>query len=136
MRSILLSLLLISSSVFGWEQKAPRPVQECAEFVPYGAPVVTKKDATTICRVGYLTVHDNVAKIPVYGAYVLKPENALGCQPRTNAFAVVLLFQFQVIVLLALAKVALAVAAPMFVKVVDVPKVVQVGINPALKART
>ena len=87
MRSLLISLLLISSSVFGWEQKAPRPVQECTEFVPYGAPVVTKQDATAICRVGYLTVHDNVAKIPVYGAYVLKPENALGCQPRTNAFA-------------------------------------------------
>jgi hypothetical protein len=58
-------------------------------------------------------------------------------EPRTNEFVVVLLFQFQVITLAAaLAKVALAVAAPMFVKVVDVLRVVQVGINPALKART
>jgi hypothetical protein len=67
---------------------------------------------------------------------VNKFPDVIPVDPRTKAFAVVLLFQFQVIVLLALAKVAFPVAAPMFVKVVDVPKVVQVGINPALKART
>jgi len=86
MKKLLVLFLIACSSAFAWEQQAPRPVQACAEFVPYGAPVISNRDATAVCRVGYYTVHDNVAKIPVYGVYVLKPENALGCFPRTNAF--------------------------------------------------
>lgn len=87
MKHLILTLLLITSSAFGWEQQAPLPVQSCAQFVPYGVPVIQRKNITSICRHGYYTVYDNIAKIPVYAAYTLKPENALGCWPRTNSFA-------------------------------------------------
>jgi len=87
MKHLLLTLLFVVPSAFGWDQQAPLPVQSCAQFVPYGAPVIQKKDTTSICRHGYYTVYDNIAKIPVYVVYTLKPENALGCWPRTNSFA-------------------------------------------------
>ena len=88
-----------------------------------------------------IPVEVNDARLPVNALVVcvsvkrLPPNNDV--EPRTNEFVVVLLFQFQVITLAAaFANVALAVAAPKFVRVVDVDKVVQVGTNPALNART
>ena len=44
MKKLLLLFLIACSSAFAWEQQTPRPVQACAEFVPYGAPVVSKQD--------------------------------------------------------------------------------------------
>ena len=85
MRKFLLLLLLASSSVFAWDQRPPLPVQNCQVHSPYGF-AQTIRTAQPICREGYLVAYDAPAKIPVYVAYTLRPENALGCFPRTNAF--------------------------------------------------
>jgi endonuclease G len=83
---ISLVLLLAAHNVLAWEQKPPLPIQNCAVHAPYGMPVVTKPDATIICRSGYLTMHDNQAKIPVWASYAINAQSALGCVERTNAF--------------------------------------------------
>jgi len=86
MQKILLGLLmLVSMSAQAWEQRAPLPVQACQVHSPYGF-AATQRTAQAICREGYLVAYDAPVKIPVYVAYTLKPENALGCFPRTNAF--------------------------------------------------
>lgn len=86
MRKIL-SLLLLSASinVFAWDQRAPLPVQSCQIHSPYGF-AQTIRTAQPICREGYLVAYDAPVKIPVYVAYTLEPQKALGCFPRTNAF--------------------------------------------------
>jgi endonuclease G len=78
-------LLLVSASAQAWDQRAPLPVQACQVHSPYGF-ANTQRQASAICREGYLVAYDAPVKIPVYVAYTLKPENALGCFPRTNAF--------------------------------------------------
>ena len=86
MKRIITTLLAtLSLSAFAWEQRAPLPVQQCAVHSPYGF-AQTQRTAQPICREGYLVAYDAPVKIPVYVAYTLKPENALGCFPRTNAF--------------------------------------------------
>jgi endonuclease G len=86
MRKFLLGLMLVVSvSVQAWDQRAPLPVQSCQVHSPYGF-AATQRTASAICREGYLVAYDAPVKIPVYVAYTLKPENALGCFPRTNAF--------------------------------------------------
>lgn len=87
MKKLLISLGLILASLtsFAWEQRQPLPVQSCQIHSPYGF-AQTQRQAQPICREAYLVAYDAPAKIPVYVAYTLKPENALGCFPRTNAF--------------------------------------------------
>ena len=81
-------LFLVFTQTVPAQQAAPLPVQQCAQHVPYGQPRVNvSKDTTVICRAGYYTEHDNNAKLPVWASYTLTPANALGCEPRTNAFA-------------------------------------------------
>mgnify|MGYP003333793088 FL=1 len=92
LRSVLILYLALLFLVFTQtvpaQQAAPLPVQQCAQHVPYGQPRVNvSKDTTVICRAGYYTEHDNNAKLPVWASYTLTPANALGCEPRTNAFA-------------------------------------------------
>jgi len=70
---------------YAWEQRAPNPIQACAIHSPYGF-AQTARTATPICREAYLVAYDAPVKIPVYVAYTLLPQNALGCFPRTNAF--------------------------------------------------
>lgn len=77
--------LLISTNIFAWDQRAPLPVQSCQIHSPYGF-AQTQRPAQPICREAYLVAYDAPVKIPAYVAYTLKPENALGCFPRTNAF--------------------------------------------------
>jgi endonuclease G len=85
--ALLLGLVLVNASPAA-EQAQPLPIAQCAGHVPYGQPKLAgKKDTTVICRAGYFTEHDNEAKIPVWASYTLTPVNALGCEPRTNAFA-------------------------------------------------
>ena len=83
---IALLAFVIPSLSFAWEQKAPLPIQNCAVHAPYGIPTVNKPDATVICRSGYVLMHDNQAKIPVWASYAMNAESALGCVARTNAF--------------------------------------------------
>ena len=76
---------LFSLNAQAWDQRAPLPVQACQVHSPYGF-AQTARPAQPICREGYLVAYDAPAKIPVYVAYTLMPQNALGCVPRTNAF--------------------------------------------------
>ena len=86
MKRIITALLLtLSVSAFAWEQRAPLAVQQCQVHSPYGF-AQTARTAQPICREGYLVAYDAPVKIPVYVAYTLQPQNALGCFPRTNAF--------------------------------------------------
>jgi len=85
MKTFLVLLALVATQAFAWEQRAPLPVQSCAVHSPYGF-ATTQRIAVPICREAYLVAYDSPVKIPVYVAYTLLPQNALGCFPRTNAF--------------------------------------------------
>jgi len=82
---IAILLATLSLTVSAWEQRTPLPPQQCQVHSPYGF-AQTQRPALPICREAYLVAYDAPVKIPVYVAYTLKPENALGCFPRTNAF--------------------------------------------------
>jgi DNA/RNA endonuclease G (NUC1) len=83
----LFAILLVSLAGLAqaWEQRAPLPPQACQVHSPYGF-AATQRPALPICREAYLVAYDAPVKIPVYVAYTLLPQNALGCWPRTNAF--------------------------------------------------
>jgi len=86
MKNFLLAFLLATSSLAqAWEQRAPLLPQACAVHSPYGFAQTTRT-AIPICREAYFVAYDAPVKIPVYVAYTLLPQNALGCWPRTNAF--------------------------------------------------
>jgi len=80
-----LLVMTVSLSAQAWDQRAPNPPQACAVHSPYGW-AQTARTATPICREAYFVAYDAPVKIPVYVAYTLLPQNALGCFPRTNAF--------------------------------------------------
>ena len=84
-RLLAIVLLFTAGLAQAWEQRAPNPVQACAVHSPYGF-ATTQRTAQPICREAYLVAYDAPVKIPVYVAYTLLPQNALGCFPRTNAF--------------------------------------------------
>ena len=84
-RILALVLLLVAGLAQAWDQRAPLPVQSCQVHSPYGF-AQTARPAQAICREAYLVAYDAPVKIPVYVAYTLLPQNALGCWPRTNAF--------------------------------------------------
>ena len=84
-RLLALVLLFTAGLVQAWEQRAPLPVQACQVHSPYGFAQTTRT-AQPICREAYFVAYDAPVKIPVYVAYTLLPQNALGCWPRTNAF--------------------------------------------------
>lgn len=81
------SLLLIFGTANA-AQPDPRPLDECHSQAVFGFPTFVKQDVITICREGYLTVHNNAAKIPLYSAYVLSPSRATGCSSRDSSFEV------------------------------------------------
>ena len=86
MKKFLFAVLLAASTLAqAWDQRAPLPVQACQVHSPYGF-AQTQRPAQPICREAYLVAYDAPVKIPVYVAYTLLPQNALGCWPRTNAF--------------------------------------------------
>jgi len=84
MKNLLLVLIFLSVNAVAFDQIPPKPLSECKAQAPYGMP--TGKTGVGICRHGYATLNDTVAKLPVWGVYVLKPDNALGCVPRSNTF--------------------------------------------------
>lgn len=88
MRVLFIGLLfvLISKAVFAG-QLLPLPLSQCLVQAPYGFPSTKKENISQICRKGYFVAHDNIAKIPVYTSYVLTPQNAIGCLPRSDSFA-------------------------------------------------
>lgn len=88
MNKLLLTLFLSSLSLLaqGRTQRAPLPVAACQAQAPLGMPQ-TARTTSLICRQGYLTANDTAAKVPVWTSYTLTPQHALGCLPRTDAFA-------------------------------------------------
>ena len=83
-----LALALVALGAQAWTQRPPAPPAACEIHVPYGMPQLQKQiDGTLICRQGYFTLHDNTAKIPVWTAWQILPQNINGCVPRSNAFA-------------------------------------------------
>ena len=86
MKKLLAIVLLLTAGLAqAWDQRAPNPVDACKVHSPYGF-AQTARTAQPICREAYLVAYDAPVKIPVYVAYTLLPQNALGCFPRTNAF--------------------------------------------------
>jgi endonuclease G, mitochondrial len=86
MKQLLAMVLLFTAGLAqAWDQRAPNPVEQCQVHSPYGW-AQTARTAMPICREAYLVAYDAPVKIPVYVAYTLQPQNALGCFPRTNAF--------------------------------------------------
>lgn len=87
MKKILTLIFLAFSYTLALAQQAPpRPIVECASEVPFGAPI-SKPGTATICRTGYLTNVDLVAKVPYWTAHTLVPSDATSCLPRDDAFA-------------------------------------------------
>ena len=80
-----IALLFVAGLAQAWDQRPPLPPQACQVHSPYGF-AATQRAAQPICREAYLVAYDAPVKIPVYVAYTLLPQNALGCFPRTNAF--------------------------------------------------
>ena len=86
MKKLLLLLAFVSLNASAWTQRQPLSPGQCQVHVPYGVSQTTTYKLQHICREAYLVAYDAPAKIPVYVAYTLLPQNALGCFPRTNAF--------------------------------------------------
>jgi endonuclease G len=86
MKKLIFAMLLTASSLAqAWTQRPPQDIRTCAVHAPYGLPATIATQS--ICRQAYLVGYDAAAKIPRYVTYTLIPKNALGCVPRTNAFA-------------------------------------------------
>jgi endonuclease G len=80
-------LAATTTAVLAWTQTAPVDPSYCVtNHAPWGAPQVTKPDATVICRRGYFLLHDNQAKIPAWVTWQVSPSTVNGCIPRSNAF--------------------------------------------------
>jgi endonuclease G len=89
MNKLLTATFLILASSFGVyaaDQVPPRPVSQCAAQVPFGQPTIKTGDIL-ICRTAYLLSYNPKYKTPDWVAWTLTPEHAIGCVPRTNAFA-------------------------------------------------
>ena len=82
-----IALLFVAGLAQAWDQRAPLQPDACQVHSPYGF-AATQRAAQPICREAYLVAYDAPVKIPIYVAYTLLPQNALGCWPRTNAFVV------------------------------------------------
>jgi endonuclease G len=80
-------LLILCANAFA-VQPAPLALDQCKGQAVYGFPTYSKQDVTLICREGYLTAHNNKAKIPLYSAYLMTPEHATGCSSRDSSFEV------------------------------------------------
>jgi len=83
---MLLSLLFVSTVSYAADQIAPQPKASCSAQIPFGEPS-EKAGLPVVCRKAYILESDVTAKIPVWVAWTLTPDHAIGCVARTNAFA-------------------------------------------------
>ena len=81
-----LSLALTTTPSLAWNQRPPFPLQQCSIHAPFGV-LQSTRPVEMICRQAYLVGFDPVAHIPEYVEWTLTPQAALGCVPRSNAFA-------------------------------------------------
>lgn len=58
-------------------QTVPNPSYRCNNQTPYGVPQIA--NAQLVCRLGYVSMYDPVAKIPALVVYTLRPQTAVGC---------------------------------------------------------
>jgi len=88
MKKIITGLLLVlaTTTVFAWTQRAPGTVAQCQVHAPYGVPQV-QGTVQPICREAYLVGYDAQVKVPRFVMWTLTPGHALGCVGRSNAFA-------------------------------------------------
>lgn len=83
---ILFLLLFLVTPIFS-QQAAPKNLDQCNQFIPYGLPTVLNKvNSVLICRTAYLVDSDTIAKIPIFVSYTLTPDHSMGCTARSNAF--------------------------------------------------
>jgi endonuclease G len=86
MRILAALFLVVSFSAHAEVIALANPISSCAKHVPYGQPKARTQDTTVVCRDGYMLEHDNKAHIPIWVAYTLTPETAVGCFPRVSGF--------------------------------------------------
>lgn len=70
-------LFALSCTANAWTQTPSSDPATCSKEAPYGFP--TGKDGVGICRTGYMTVNDPIAKLPVWTAWTLTEAEAVGC---------------------------------------------------------
>jgi len=80
------ALLALVFTLTANAQQVAMPEKQCDGQIPYGKPVSSKQDITTVCRRAYILEHDNKAKIPQWVSYVLTPDHSTGCVKRTDSF--------------------------------------------------
>lgn len=87
-KKVLLSFALAAFSLSS-AAAVPPPLllSQCVDEAVYGFPVTKKTSTTKICRTGYVLEHSNIQRVPAWVAYVLTPQNAIGCFPRTSGFS-------------------------------------------------
>jgi len=84
---LFLTMFLFFSVMLNAEQPTPHSTNDCVSFTPFGLPMSTKANTKLICRSAYITLNDLNARLPVYVAYTLTPDHAIGCLPRKNQFS-------------------------------------------------
>lgn len=90
-RSFLIGLFLVGLvvlSLYTPAASAPKHIDACKAELPYGVPSSSKESTVQLCRIGYALEYDLQSKIPVWVGYVLTPEEAVGCFPRTANFSI------------------------------------------------
>jgi len=85
-RLVIAALLALPLVALAWDQKPNKPIEQCSAELPWGVPQSQKVNTTLLCREGYATLHDNTAKVPVWTAWTVTPEETVGCVPRKDAF--------------------------------------------------
>jgi endonuclease G, mitochondrial len=88
MKTLIVFVLLFLNGVWAQRpaQHPPLPLDQCQTQAPWGLPQ-TNRPLAVICRRGYVTGNDTQAHIPAWTSWTLTPQHALGCLPRTDAFA-------------------------------------------------
>lgn len=88
MYKLLIVLAIAISPIFALAKTQPLPlsIEQCTQHSPWGLPV-SQQRLTLICRTGYITAHDNTARIPAWTAHRLEPVHVMSCNPRDDAFA-------------------------------------------------
>lgn len=81
-----LMLVFVSTPLLAAPQAPAQPIAACQAQAPYGFPQ-SARQGVPLCHHAYATFVDPVAKIPEWVVYTLTSAHALGCLPRTNAFA-------------------------------------------------
>ena len=82
---MIIAAILLTRLALAWDQRPNSPISACADELPRGVPTSTSQ-GTLRCNEGYAFLHDDAAKISVWTAWTLLPEETIGCNPREDAF--------------------------------------------------